>query len=111
MSQNCSDQTQMLTNRSLAKARAKSAEKTQMVSKLQEALQLLSPHSEFRVFHVDSSHSRPNFPDFETPMALPSNTEEGVATSAPQTCSRKQTLSNVLKSESSCQQTCKEARA
>lgn len=88
---------QMPTRKTLAKARDKAAEKAQTVSRLQEALRLLSPPSS----SVDSSHSRLDFPDSETPMAPPSEAEEGVAPSAPRTRSRKRTVSDVSKSESS----------
>jgi hypothetical protein len=91
----------MATKKSFARARvtadkAKAAEKAQAVSKLQEALQLSDPPSESST--VDESHSPLDFPESDTPMAPPSDSE-GVT--APRTCSRKWTVFEVSKSETS----------
>ncbi|KAJ7874293.1 hypothetical protein B0H14DRAFT_2569251 [Mycena olivaceomarginata] len=89
----------MATKKSLTRARvttdrAKAAEKAQAISKLQEALQLSDPPSESST--IDESHSPLDFPESDTPMAPPSDSE-GVT--APRTRSRKRTVSEVSKSE------------
>ncbi|KAJ7348589.1 hypothetical protein DFH08DRAFT_959980 [Mycena albidolilacea] len=69
---------QMATKKSLTRARvtadrAKAAEKAQAISKLQEALQLSDPPSESST--IDESHSPLDFPESDTPMAPPPDSE------------------------------------
>ncbi|KAJ7832404.1 hypothetical protein B0H14DRAFT_2592071 [Mycena olivaceomarginata] len=80
----------------LATARAKASESAQAVSKLQDALRASSPLSS-----TSQNHSL-DFPGSDTPLAPPSDTEEVAALSAPpQTRTKKRTLSDVSKSETS----------
>ncbi|KAF7377159.1 hypothetical protein MSAN_00135100 [Mycena sanguinolenta] len=87
----------MPTKKKLAQARAKAAQKAQAVSKLQAALRQPSPPYS----SVDTSHSHLDFPESDTPMAPPSDTEEAVAPTGRQTRSRKRTVSEISESETS----------
>ncbi|KAJ6554667.1 hypothetical protein B0H19DRAFT_1262984 [Mycena capillaripes] len=73
------------------------ADKAQAVSRLQEALHLSDLPSE--PSGGNGSHSQLDFPDSDTPMAPPSETEELVAPAARHALPRKQNISELSKSE------------